>query len=70
MSYPGKTDDADTTAPSAPTNCPTCRSIEITTTSKVINVETYWRCGACGDVWNVGRRRQGTRYADTWSGRA
>jgi hypothetical protein len=47
----------------APTHCPTCRSQNLTTTSKVVNAESYWRCEACGEVWNVARLRAGSRYA-------
>jgi transposase-like protein len=57
-------------AATAPTHCPTCRSQDLKTTSKVINAETYWRCVACGEVWNVARLRTGSRYAtyrpNTW----
>jgi predicted Zn finger-like uncharacterized protein len=48
----------------APTNCPTCRSQDLITTSKVISEESYWRCGACGEVWNVRRQRAAARYVD------
>jgi transposase-like protein len=41
----------------APSHCPGCRSRDVITTSKVFTDETYWRCRACGEVWNVGRRR-------------
>jgi uncharacterized Zn finger protein len=47
---------------SAPTRCPTCGSQDLKTASKVITTETYWRCGKCGEVWNVGRRRATDRY--------
>jgi hypothetical protein len=40
-----------------PTGCPACQSTEIATTSKTIDAATYWRCRKCGEVWNVGRRR-------------
>ncbi len=36
--------------------CPACRSADVTTASKVVTVETYWRCVTCGEVWNVMRR--------------
>ncbi|HSC25801.1 MAG TPA: hypothetical protein VLD67_00920 [Vicinamibacterales bacterium] len=47
----------------APADCPACHSGDVMTASKVINASTYWRCGACGEVWNVARLRQGSRYA-------
>ena len=42
----------------APTFCPFCRAKELSTASKVINESTYWRCTACGEIWNPGRLRQ------------
>jgi ribosomal protein L37AE/L43A len=50
----------------APTACPFCNSVDVTTTSKAANVSTYWRCTACGQIWNVGRLQHGRR---TSSGR-
>jgi transposase-like protein len=44
-----------------PSACPSCRGSDITTTSKNVNTETYWRCVACGEVWNVGRRETTSR---------
>ena len=41
----------------APVFCPFCRSKELSTASKVINESTYWRCTACGEIWNPGRLR-------------
>lgn len=41
---------------SAPPACPACRASSVTTTSKAVSAETYWRCESCGEVWNVGRR--------------
>jgi transposase-like protein len=54
----------DNVAPAveAPSRCPACRSQDVTTTSKVVNAASYWRCGACGEVWNAGRRREAGRY--------
>jgi ribosomal protein L37AE/L43A len=47
----------------APSRCPACRSQDVKTTSKVASVDAYWRCGDCGEVWNVARHRAGSRYA-------
>jgi predicted Zn finger-like uncharacterized protein len=46
----------------APANCPTCRSRDVVTTSKVANADSYWRCASCGEVWNAARLKAGTRY--------
>lgn len=58
MSQPATPEDA---AP--PARCPACRSQDVKTTSKVASADAYWRCGECGEVWNVGRHRAGSRYA-------
>ena len=51
----------------APTCCPACHSVNVTTTSKTITAETYWRCSRCGEVWNVGRRENGSQgYRRGW----
>ena len=47
-----------------PARCPVCRSQDVTTTSKVANVDSYWRCCDCGEVWNVERNRTGSRYSN------
>jgi hypothetical protein len=39
----------------APTACPFCRSLNPRTTSKTVDESTYWRCIACGEIWNPGR---------------
>jgi ribosomal protein L37AE/L43A len=51
---------------SAPAACPVCRSADVKTTAKNIDASTYWRCGRCGEVWNVGRREAGRRHASRW----
>jgi transposase-like protein len=35
--------------------CPFCKSPDVTTTNKVVTASTYWRCLACGQIWNPGR---------------
>ncbi len=45
-----------------PTACPSCRSKDLTTTSKTVTASTYWRCLACGEVWNAGRQEAASRY--------
>ena len=53
---------AETNSPSrpedtgTPSRCPSCRSNDLVTTSKVVSADAYWRCCACGEVWNNGRR--------------
>lgn len=43
-----------------PTRCPACQSQDLITASKKIDVDTYWRCRKCGEVWNVERLRTGS----------
>ena len=49
---PSRPADSDT-----PARCPSCRSNDIVTTSKVVSAEAYWRCCGCGEVWNASRLR-------------
>jgi transposase-like protein len=51
----------DQEAPPTPTACPFCRSPKIMTTSTKVDASAYWRCEACGQVWNVGRLRPASR---------
>jgi transposase-like protein len=44
-----------TSVTSAPLKCPFCRSPKVATTSKAIDGEAYWRCHACGQIWNPSR---------------
>lgn len=46
-----------------PRRCPTCNGREIVTASKTIDRYTYWRCVACGEVWNLDRCR--SAYTDS-----
>jgi transposase-like protein len=46
----------------APAKCPSCGSRDLVTTSKTIDASTYWRCAACGEVWNVARQHEASRY--------
>jgi transposase-like protein len=45
-----------------PSSCPACRSADIATASKHADASAYWRCSACGEVWNVDRQRTSRRY--------
>lgn len=44
-----------------PARCPSCRSLDITTTSKV-TADAYWRCHDCGEMWNAGRSRVAAKF--------
>ena len=49
-----------------PTRCPSCRSDEISTTSRNPDVNAYWRCAGCGEVWNVARRQSAASGRYSW----
>ena len=36
-----------------PDMCPFCRSTNFGTVAKTITTSTYWRCEACGEIWNA-----------------
>lgn len=46
----------------APTWCPFCRSVDLKTTSKILDESTYWRCLGCGEIWNPGRLKSQAAY--------
>ena len=49
-----------------PTACPSCQSPAIATTAKTPDANSYWRCAACGEIWNNARdgarRGRGTSW--------
>lgn len=45
-----------------PARCPSCRSLDLVTTSKVVTADAYWRCCDCGEVWNAGRLRTASKH--------
>jgi ribosomal protein L37AE/L43A len=45
-----------TATESTPATCPACSSASITTTAKNPSSNSYWRCTACGEIWNASRR--------------
>jgi transposase-like protein len=55
----------DATLASHPPACPFCQSGLVTTKSKVVDAATYWRCTACGEIWNPARH-QPVRSARRW----
>ena len=50
----------------SPPPCPACKSLAVTTTAKHPDVDSYWRCERCGEIWNIGRRDDGLTGATTW----
>ena len=54
MSGPRAVDEVDRSLVT-PASCPFCRSPKVMTTSGKVDVSTYWRCEACGEMWNVDR---------------
>jgi hypothetical protein len=61
----GAEDKSDLARPDGdvtPARCPSCRSLDLVTTSKVVTADAYWRCCACGEVWNAGRLRTANKF--------
>jgi hypothetical protein len=48
--------------PARPAKCPRCSGHDLTTTSKVIDRSTYWRCLSCGEIWRPELRGGGSRF--------
>jgi ribosomal protein L37AE/L43A len=44
-----------------PAECPFCQSKAVGTLAKVITASTYWRCQACGEMWNPERHERTVR---------
>jgi len=55
----GTSADAPSKVPIPVESCPTCQSTAVVTTAKIPDSDSYWRCTACGDIWNP--KRQSTR---------
>lgn len=53
-------------ANAAPTACPACQSSLIVTKTKRPDDGTYWRCTACGEIWNVSRTEADRHRAVRW----
>jgi transposase-like protein len=49
-----------------PAVCPGCKSRSISTTSRVPDQHAYWRCEACGEIWNDARRKAAPRGRNPW----
>jgi transposase-like protein len=49
---------ARATVTTVPSTCPACNSPAISTTAKRPDANSYWRCDACGEVWNARRRQE------------
>jgi ribosomal protein L37AE/L43A len=52
-----------------PAACPFCESKAVGTLAKVITASTYWRCQACGEMWNPERLQRTTlppRRGSSW----
>jgi formate dehydrogenase maturation protein FdhE len=58
--------DSSADRPDAPSTCPACGSGKISTAAKNADVNAYWRCDTCGEVWNVARRAGGRARVNGW----
>jgi hypothetical protein len=66
FTYRNAAADASTrdTPDAAPTACPACQSLSISTTARHPDENAYWRCSGCGEVWNASRRA--ARKSGAW----
>jgi|RhiMetStandDraft_4_1073278.scaffolds.fasta_scaffold591571_1 transposase-like protein len=53
----GTSERGDAKIAAAPSKCPACGSSDVKPSGKVVTDSSYWRCDGCGEVWNLGRRR-------------
>jgi formate dehydrogenase maturation protein FdhE len=51
----------------AVTECPFCRSRQVTQSGKAATTATYWRCIDCGELWNPVRDAAGRQRRGRWS---
>ena len=49
-----------------PIVCPACRSSSIGTKARTPDESAYWRCEACGEVWNAARRKTEPNGGRRW----
>ena len=63
---PAARSPAASLTPHVPASCPTCQSSSITTTANSPDVNSYWRCRSCGEIWNMSRRHGARSGADAW----
>jgi len=54
----------------APTSCPFCGAATIKAASQKVDASTYWRCVACGEMWNLNRMQTApARWRQSWDRR-
>jgi predicted Zn finger-like uncharacterized protein len=66
MDKPYPTPPASETASPPPERCPACKSSSIVTTAKNPGADSYWRCTACGEMWNVSRSQKDRYGRPRW----
>jgi len=56
-------------SPLSPLACPFCQSAKIRAASVKADSSAYWRCEACGQMWNVGRLKASHRpqFGGRWN---
>ena len=47
--------DRDAAPPTIPTACPFCRATTLSSPTEKLDPHAYWRCEACGEMWNSAR---------------
>jgi predicted Zn finger-like uncharacterized protein len=50
----------------APVTCPQCQSSAVVTKARMPDVDSYWRCTKCGEIWNASRIETGRGGTYRW----
>jgi hypothetical protein len=48
--------------PPDPTSCPFCRATTLRSPGEKFDANAYWRCEACGEMWNAARLQTSSRH--------
>jgi hypothetical protein len=52
-----------------PVTCPFCGAGTIKAASEKVDASSYWRCVACGEMWNLNRMQTAPARWNTWNRR-
>jgi hypothetical protein len=55
--------------PVTPVTCPFCGAGTIKAASEKVDASSYWRCVACGEMWNLNRMQTAPVRRSAWDRR-
>ena len=55
--------------PATPVTCPFCGAGTIKAASEKVDASSYWRCVACGEMWNLNRMQVAPVRRSSWDRR-